>query len=138
VTISIVDVKNFPELPHGTGKKLFFDSPGFHVWIHAGDAPGEKTPMHKHTADQTFYCVSGEATYNFPDRPSEKLRPGMMIIIPKGDFYQIENSGPDYLCLLGTRAETYKKPRFNPKDEELKFGKPKILPNGEVISGRSG
>ena len=108
------DVLNYPMLPRGHTKKVLHDGDNFHVWIH-GDEPTTKGPMHKHTADQIFICVQGEVTYNFPDQPSATLRPGMMIIIPKGDFYQIENKGSVETILVGGRAEPGKKPRFSEK-----------------------
>ena len=111
MTVSIIDAKNYPRLVEGKGKKILFDSPDFHVWIH-GTYAGHIGTMHKHTADETFFCIEGEATFHFKDRAPEKLTPGMLIVIPKGDFYVIENSGSGYLNLLGTRCETNKKPRF--------------------------
>ncbi len=117
MTIKVVDPITHPKKTNrkGAGKMILHDSPTFHAWIHGPDHPGEKGPMHKHTADQIFICVQGEVTYNFPDQPSATLRPGMMIIIPKGDFYQIENKGSVETILVGGRAEPGKKPRFSEK-----------------------
>lgn len=112
MTISIFDHRKLPRKVKGSGKQVLFDSPAYHVWIHGPDAPGDKGPMHNHTADETFYCVQGEATFHFPDRPSGKLTPGMMIVIPKNDFYQIESTGTEEMILFGTRAEPFAKPRF--------------------------
>ena len=50
-------------------------------------------PMHKHTADQLFYCVQGECTYHFPNGDTEVLGPGMVVTIPKGQLYQLHNTG---------------------------------------------
>jgi hypothetical protein len=36
----------------------------------------------------------------------------MVIVIPKGVFYAIANTGSVYHNVLGTRAETNKNPRF--------------------------
>ena len=111
MTISVVEP--IKDARKQKGKQVLHDSSNYHVWIHGPDAPGDKGPMHKHTADQTFICVKGEATYNFPDGTSETLSPGMMIIIPKGDFYQIENKSAADFILVGSRAEPYKNPRFS-------------------------
>ena len=121
MTVTVADVLNYPKLPASHGKKLFFDSPGFHVWIHA-DRPGEKGPMHKHTADEIFYCVQGTCTFHFPDRASQPMRPGMVIMIPKGDFYRLDNNGSEYLILLGARAEANQLPRFSPENEVVREG----------------
>jgi mannose-6-phosphate isomerase-like protein (cupin superfamily) len=117
MTVSVIDPVSHPKktTPKGTGKMIVHDSENFHVWIHGPDHPGEKGPMHKHSADQFFVCVQGEITYNFPDRPSATLTPGMMIVIPKGDFYQIENRGTVDTILVGSRAEPGKNPRFSEK-----------------------
>ncbi len=115
MTIKVVDPISHPKKTSakGTGKMILHDSPNFHVWIHGPDLPGERGPMHKHTADQFFVCVQGEITYNFPDQPSATLSPGMMIIIPEGDFYQIENKGTIETIMVGSRAEPGTKPRLS-------------------------
>lgn len=43
------------------------------------------------------------------------MKPGMLIIIPQGHFYQLENNGEGYLILLGARSESAKLPRFDPE-----------------------
>ena len=105
--IIVVDPLDFtPEQLKKRRKRLVHDAPGYHVWVHGPDKPGETGPMHKHTADQTFQCVQGEATYHFPDGTSAKITPGMMIVIPAGNLYSIENSGTEDLVLTGSRAES--------------------------------
>ena len=94
-----------PEQLKKKRKRVVHDAPGYHVWVHGPDKPGETGPMHKHTADQTFQCVQGEATYHFPDGSSARLTPGMMIVIPAGNLYSIEASGTEELLLTGSRAE---------------------------------
>ncbi len=106
-----IDVAKAPHLEKDYGKKILFNSNGFHTWIH-GDYPGDKGVMHKHTADQTFYCIEGECTFHFPDDTSRKLTPGMMVHIEAGSFYQLENTGEGYMALLGNRAENGKNPRY--------------------------
>ena len=76
-----IDLLDLPELDIGHSKKVLFTSDHFHTWVH-GDYPGTKGPMHKHTADQQFYCIKGECTFHFPDGPSRKLTPGMLVTIP--------------------------------------------------------
>ena len=117
MTISIFDHRTIPQKVKGSGKQVLFDSPQYHVWIHGPDAPGDKGPMHKHTADETFYVVQGEATFHFPNRESGKLTPGMMIVIPKDDYYQIESTGKEDMVLFGTRAEPFDLPRFTEDDK---------------------
>lgn len=119
MTIKVIDPITHPKKSSakGAGKMILHDSPNFHCWIHGPDKPGEKGPMHKHTADQIFVCVQGEATYNFPSQPSATLKPGMMIVIEKGDFYQIENKGSVDALLVGGRCEPGAKPRFSEKGD---------------------
>ena len=114
------DVANFPMLPRGHTKKVLHDGDNFHVWIH-GDEPRTKGPMHKHTADQIFYCLQGECTFHFSDGPDQKLTPGC-VVVPKGQFYQLDNTGADYMILLGSRAEKAGNPRFSEKNELVTEG----------------
>lgn len=111
MAVEFIDVAKAPHLEKDSGKKILFNSNGFHTWIH-GDYPGDKGVMHKHTADQTFYCIEGECTFYFPDDTSRKLTPGMMVHIEAGSFYQLENTGEGYMALLGNRAENGKNPRY--------------------------
>jgi len=89
-----IDLLDLPELEIGHSKKVLFTSDHFHTWVH-GDYPGTKGPMHKHTADQQFYCVRGEWTFHFPDAPSRKLTPGVLVTIPAGQLYQLDNTGDE-------------------------------------------
>jgi len=73
--------------------------------------------MHKHTADQQFYCVKGECTFHFPDGSSRKLTLGMLATIPAGQLYQLDNTGDEYMILLGARAEPAGNPRFTGNDQ---------------------
>jgi mannose-6-phosphate isomerase-like protein (cupin superfamily) len=110
-----IDLLNQPELDIGHSKKVLFSSDHFHTWVH-GDYPGTKGPMHKHTADQQFYCVKGECTIHFPDSSARTLTRGMLVIIPAGQLYQLDNTGDEYMILLGARAEAAAKPRFTGND----------------------
>lgn len=105
-----VDVKNQPPLTGHSTKEVLFSSDHYHVWVHV-DEPGKKGPMHKHTADQLFYCAQGECTFHFPNGESEKLQPGMAVVIPKGQLYQLHNTGAAPMILLGSRAEAHGKAR---------------------------
>ena len=111
MAVEFIDIGKQPQLDKDHGKNILFNSNGFHTWIH-GDYAGDKGVMHKHSADQTFYCIEGECTFHFPDSPSRKLTPGMIVHIEAGNLYQLENTGEDYMALLGNRAENGKNPRF--------------------------
>lgn len=104
-------------------KKPLFNTDSFHTWIHA-DEPGTKGPMHRHTADQTFFCLEGECTFHFPDGTKRKLTPGMIVMIPKGEYYQLENTGDRDMVMLGNRAEAYQQARFDLAGEEISTRKP--------------
>src|SRR5437016_11480628 len=114
-----IDLLNLPELEIGHSKKLLFTSDQFPTWVHA-DYPGTKGPTHKHTADQQFYCVKGECTFHFPDGSSRKLTPGVLVTIPAGQLYQLDNTGDEHMILLGARAEPAGNPRFTGKDEVVR------------------
>jgi mannose-6-phosphate isomerase-like protein (cupin superfamily) len=116
MSAEFINLLDLPELEIGHSKKVLFTSDHFHTWVH-GDYPGTKGPMHKHTADQQFYCVRGECTFHFPDAPSRKLTPGVLVTIPAGQLYQLDNTGDEYMILLGARAEPAGNPRFTGKDE---------------------
>ncbi len=115
--VEFIDILNVPELEIGHSKKVLFSSDHFHTWIH-GDYAGTKGPMHKHSADQQFYCVKGECTFHFPGGSSRTLTPGMVVTIPVGQLYQLDNTGDEYMILLGPRAESAGKPRHG-KDNQV-------------------
>jgi len=118
MAVQKIDVTGAPELDLGHSKQVLFSSDHFHTWIH-GDYPGTKGPMHKHTADQFFYCAQGECTFHFPDGSKDVTGPGQMLVIPAEHFYQLDNTGDEYLILIGARAEPAGNPRHGLKDEEL-------------------
>ena len=76
----------------------------------------------KHTADQQFYCVQGQCTFHFADAPSRALNPGMLVTIPAGQLYQLDNTGSEYMILLGARAEPSGNPRFSAAGNEVGHG----------------
>jgi len=116
-----IDILKMEELDIGHSKKVLFSSYHFHTWVH-GDYPGTKGPMHKHTADQQFYCVQGQCTFHFADAPSRALNPGMLVTIPAGQLYQLDNTGSEYMILLGARAEPAGNPRFSAAGSEVGHG----------------
>ena len=103
MAVEFIDVGNEPQLEKGHGKKVLSNSRSFHTWIH-GDYAGDKGTMHKHSADQTFYCIEGECTFHFPDAASRRLTPGMLVHIEAGNFYQLENTGTGPMVMMGTRT----------------------------------
>ncbi len=109
------DLLALPECDIGDSKLILFTSEHFHTWVH-GDYTGTKGPMHKHTADQQFYCIKGVCTFHFPDGTSRELTPGMLVTIPQGQLYQLDNTGDEYMILLGARAEPAENPRFAGND----------------------
>lgn len=118
MAVEFLDLLDEPELALGDSKKVLFSSDHFHTWVH-GDYPGTKGPMHKHTADQFFYCVQGQCTFHFPDGTSRAIDPGQLAVIPKEHLYQLDNTGDVYMILLGARAEAAGKPRHSADDEEV-------------------
>jgi len=108
------DIRN-QAMPGGhSTKAVLFGGDNYHVWVHI-DEPGKQGPMHKHTADQCFYCVEGECTFHFPNGESGKLEAGMAVVIPKGQLYQLHNTGREPMILFGSRAEAHGKARHTTK-----------------------
>jgi len=119
-----IDVNEHPALKGaGAGKheRLLFNSDNYHVWIHHS-VPGDKGPMHRHTADQAFYGLQGECFINFPDGTRQSITPGVLVVIPKGQYYQQEAPSHTGYVFLGSRAETYSNSRFGPEGQEIKAG----------------
>jgi mannose-6-phosphate isomerase-like protein (cupin superfamily) len=115
-----VDIKDQPPLTGHSTKGTLFSSDDYHVWVHIDAEPGKKGPMHKHSADEIFYCVQGECTIHFPNGDSEKLKPGMVVVIPKDQLYQLHNTGRDNMVLLGSRGEGQGKARHSERDKVIK------------------
>src|SRR4249920_2408817 len=78
-----VDIKDEGPLGGHSTKGTLFSSDHYHVWVHVDTEPGKQGPMHKHSADEIFYCVQGECTIHFPNGDSEILKPGMLVVLPK-------------------------------------------------------
>ena len=125
MSVEVVDLNQHPALdPEAEHlKKVLYKSDSYHVWLHV-DEPGTKGPMHKHTADQTFFCLKGECTVHFPNGTSKKLTPATIIIIPKGELYQLDNTGDGPMVLLGNRGEAYENPRFTASGKVVGSSKP--------------
>ena len=85
-------------------RKKIFNTNRFHSWLHVYPKPGDKDDMHCHNADQTFYVIDGECTMHFPDGGKAVMKPGMAATITGGSFYQLENTGPDAMVLMGNRS----------------------------------
>ena len=103
-----IDVNEHPALKGaGAGKheRLLFNSDNYHVWIHHS-VPGDKGPMHRHTADQALYGLQGECFINFPDGTRQSITPGVLVVIPKGQYYQQGAPSHTGYVFLGSRAET--------------------------------
>jgi mannose-6-phosphate isomerase-like protein (cupin superfamily) len=115
-----VDIKDQGPLSGHSTKGTLFTSDGYHVWVHIDSEPGKKGPMHKHSADEIFYCVQGECTIHFPNGESGKLKPGMVVILPKDQFYQLHNTGSENMILLGSRAEGQGKKRHDERGAVIK------------------
>jgi mannose-6-phosphate isomerase-like protein (cupin superfamily) len=118
MTVTFHNLSKLRKLPLGHSKKVLADTKDSHIWIH-GDDPGTQGPMHRHTADEIFYCVQGECTFTLAGGRREKLKPGMVVFIPKDDYYQLENTGDEYMILLGMRSEPSKLARFGAKGETV-------------------
>jgi mannose-6-phosphate isomerase-like protein (cupin superfamily) len=100
-----VEIYDMVKMAHEDKKrKVLFNTPKFHTWLHVYARPGDKDDMHCHNADQTFYVIEGECTMHFPDGGKAVLKPGMVATITGGSFYQLENTGPDAMVLMGNRS----------------------------------
>ncbi|SRR5258706_11641765 len=115
-----VDIKDEGPLGGHSTKGTLFSSDHYHVWVHVDTEPGKMGPMHKHSADEIFYCVQGECTIHFPNGDSGKLKPGMLVVIPKDQLYQLHNTGSDNMILLGSRGEPSGKARHSERDKVIK------------------
>lgn len=116
MAVTFHDLRKLKKLPLGHSKKVLADTKDSHIWIH-GDDPGTQGPMHRHTADEIFYCVQGECTFTLTGGRRERLKPGMVVFIPKDDYYQLENTGSEYMILLGMRSEPSRLARFGARNE---------------------
>lgn len=63
-----------------------------------------------------------KCTFHFADGSSRKLTPGLLVTIPAGHLYQLNNTGDEYMILLGARAEPAGNPRFSAAGKEVGHG----------------
>ncbi len=102
MSIEIIDTV---EVAHREKKRtVVMNTRKFHSWVHYYANPGDHDDMHCHNADQTFYCIDGECTMSFPDGNKAVLTPGKAALITGGSFYQLENTGPGPMILMGNRS----------------------------------
>jgi mannose-6-phosphate isomerase-like protein (cupin superfamily) len=100
-----VEIIDLHQLAHEQKRrKVVFNTPRFHAWVHYYPHPGERDDMHCHNADQTFYVIEGECTMHFPDGGKAVMKPGMAATITGGSFYQLENSGDGPMIMMGNRS----------------------------------
>src|SRR5687767_12960510 len=100
-----VEIIDMLQLAHQQKRrKVVFNTPRLHAWVHYYPNPGERDDMHCHNADQTFYVIEGECTMHFPDGGKAVMKPGMAATITGGSFYQLENTGTGAMVLMGNRS----------------------------------
>lgn len=100
-----IEIVDMIKTAHEEGKrKVIFNTPRLHAWLHVYPKPGDKDDMHCHNADQTFYVIEGECTMHFPDGGKAVLKPGMVAVIQGGSFYQLDNTGTGPMVLMGNRS----------------------------------
>ena len=123
----VVDVNNLPSREHPGGKRILYSSDTFHMWLHT-DPPGVirgrvedgLQQFHRHFADEMFFCMQGELTIRFAEPDGvEVVRPGTFVIVPAGQLYSLENTSPDTMILLGSRAEAHDIPRMGDEGEPV-------------------
>ncbi|MSQ23542.1 MAG: cupin domain-containing protein [Chloroflexi bacterium] len=114
------------------GKRILYSSDSFHMWLHS-DAPGVvrgrvaangAQELHRHYADEMFFCVQGELTIRFADPEGvEVVPPGAFVVVPAGQLYSLENtSKTEEMILLGSRAEAHDMPRLGDEGEPVLMG----------------
>ena len=62
-------------------------------------------------------CDQTECFINFPDGTRQSITPGVLVVIPKGQYYQQEAPSHTGYVFLGSRAETYSNSRFGPEGQ---------------------
>lgn len=123
----VVDVPNLPSRDHEGGKRILYSSDSFHMWLHT-DPPGVirgavedgVQALHRHFADEMFYCLQGELTIRFADPEGIEVVPaGSFVVVPKGQLYSLENTSKETMILLGSRAEAHDVPRAGDEGEPI-------------------
>ena len=90
------------------------------MWLHT-DPPGVVRgrvengvqELHRHYADEMFFCLQGELTIRFADPEGVEVVPaGAFVVVPAGQLYSLENTSSETMILLGSRAEAHDIPRL--------------------------
>jgi mannose-6-phosphate isomerase-like protein (cupin superfamily) len=123
----LIDVNNLPSRETSGGKRILYSSDTFHMWLHT-DPPGVirgrvedgVQEFHRHFADEMFFCLQGELTIRFSEPDGEEVvKPGAFVVVPAGQLYALENTSPDTMILLGSRAEAHDIPRMGDEGEPI-------------------
>ena len=124
----VVDVNNLPSRETPGGKRILYSSDSFHMWLHT-DPPGVLRgkvdehgvqELHRHYADEMFYCLQGELTIRFADPEGVEVVPaGSFVVVPAGQLYSLENTSDENMILLGSRAEAHDIPRAGEHGEPI-------------------
>ncbi|MSQ23543.1 MAG: cupin domain-containing protein [Chloroflexi bacterium] len=125
-----IDVEHLPSREHSGGKRIMYSSDTFHMWLHTdpvgvlrGRVENEAQELHKHFADEMFFCLQGELTIRFADPEGEEVIPaGAFVVVPAGQLYSLENTGSETMILLGSRAEAHDAPRMGDEGEPIQRG----------------
>src|SRR5262249_18308217 len=105
----------FPNWRSATPKKCcsprIIFTPGFMVIIQEPRVPCTSTPP-----TSSFTALQENAHFIFLTARLASSH-GMLVMIPAGQLYQLDNTGDEYMILLGARAEAAAKPRFTGNDQ---------------------
>jgi mannose-6-phosphate isomerase-like protein (cupin superfamily) len=124
----VIDVNNLPTREKPGGKRILYSSDGFHMWLHT-DEPGMvrgrieangAQELHRHYADEMFFCLQGELTIRFADPEGVEVVPaGAFVVVPAGQLYSLENTSSETMILLGSRAEAHDVPRAGDQGQPI-------------------
>jgi mannose-6-phosphate isomerase-like protein (cupin superfamily) len=127
----VVDVNNLPTREKPGGKRILYSSDGFHMWLHT-DPPGVvrgkieaggAQELHKHYADEMFFCLQGELTIRFAEPEGVEVVPaGSFVVVPADQLYSLENTSSETMILLGSRAEAHDIPRAGDQGQPIEMG----------------
>jgi mannose-6-phosphate isomerase-like protein (cupin superfamily) len=124
----VVDVAHLPTKEQEGGKRVLYSSETFHMWLHTDDPgtvrgqilDGGTQELHRHFADEVFYCLEGELTIRFADPVGVEVVPrGAFVVVPAEQLYSLENTGSGTMILLGARAEAHDTPRRGDQGEPV-------------------